>query len=86
MYIIVMVDKVIASISYIRTFSKKKRRRRLLKSEDEDKTWLTVCLKELLSDITAENQIELVDGQCKINENKEIDSNCDEDSDLFKAL
>ena len=47
---------------------------------------MTVCLKELLSDITAENQIELVDGQCKINENKEIDSNCDEDSDLFKAL
>ena len=66
-----MADKIIASISYIRTVSKKKTTiekilAHLSKSEICDKTWSTESLKVLLSDVTAKNQIELVDSGCKI--------------------
>ena len=60
-----MADKRIASISYIRTIGKKKRTiEKILahrsKSEICDKTWSTESLKELLSDMTAKDQTELV--------------------------
>ena len=68
-----MADKIIASISYIRTVSKKKATIKkmlvhLSKSEICDKTRSTESLKELLSDMTDKNQIELVDS--KTNEAK----------------
>ena len=58
---IAMADKIITSISYIRTISKKevtteKISAHLSKSETCDKTWSTVSLKELPSDMTAGNQ------------------------------
>ena len=60
-----MVDKIIASISYIRTVSKKKATiekilANLSKSEICDETWSTESLKELLSDMTAKGQIDLL--------------------------
>ena len=66
-----MADKIITSISYIRTVIKKKTTiekilAHLSKSEICDKTWSTESLKVLLSDMTAKNQIELVDSGCKI--------------------
>ena len=65
---ITMADKIIASMSYIITVSKKKATiekilAHLSKSEICDKTWLTESLKVLLSDMTAKNQIELVDSE-----------------------
>ena len=66
-----MADKVIASISCIRTVSKKKVTiEKILahqfKSQICDKTWSPESLKGLLSDMTAENQIEFVDSGSKI--------------------
>ena len=66
-----MADKIIPSISYIGTVSKKKATIEkilvhLSKSEICDKTWSTEILKELLSDMTAKDQIELVDSRYKI--------------------
>ena len=65
-YVITMADKIIASISYIRTVNKNKATIEkilvdLSKSEICDKTWSTKSLKELLSDMTAKDQIELDD-------------------------
>ena len=61
-----MADKIIASISYIRTVNRNKATIEkilvdLSKSEICDKTWSTKSLKELLSDMTAKDQIELDD-------------------------
>ena len=72
---ITMADKIIASISCIRIVSKKKATIEkilvhLSKSEICDKTWSTKSLKVLLSDMTAKNQIELVDSGYKINQNE----------------
>ena len=67
-----MADKVIASIPCIRTVSKKKATiekilaHLLFKSQICYKTWSTESLKGLLSDMTAKNQIELVDSGYKI--------------------
>ena len=55
-----------------------RRRRRLLKKywriypnqKLRDKTWSTESLKELLSDMTAKDQIELVDNDSKIKQNE----------------
>ena len=44
--------------------------KKLSKSEICDKTWSTKSLKELLSDMTAKNQIELVDSDYKIKQNE----------------
>ena len=68
---ITMADKIIASMSYIITVSKKKATiekilAHLSKSEICDKTWSTESLKVLLSDMTAKNQIELVDSGYKM--------------------
>ena len=79
-----MADKIIASISYIRTLSKKKVTIEkilvhLSKSEICDKTWSTESLKVLLSDMTAKNRIELVDSGYKIKQNEaqgDNDDNC----------
>ena len=65
-YVITRADKIIASISYIRTVNKNKATIEkilvdLSKSEICDKTWSTKSLKELLSDMTAKDQIELDD-------------------------
>ena len=78
-----MADKIIASISYIRTLSKKKVTIEkilvhLSKSEICDKTWSTESLKVLLSDMTAKNQIELVDSGYKMKQNKAQDDNDNE--------
>ena len=72
-----MVDK---SISYIRTVSKKKANiekilGHLPKSEICDKTWSTESLKELLSDMTVKDQIELADSGYKIKQNEAQDDN-----------
>ena len=51
----------------------------LSKSEICDKTWSTESLKVLLSDMTAKNQIELVDSGYKIKQNEaqgDNDDNC----------
>ena len=66
-----MADKIIASISYISTVSKKeaiieKILAHLSKSEICNKTCSTESLKELLSDMTAKDEIELVDSGYKI--------------------
>ena len=79
-----MADKIIASISYIKTVSKKKATiekilAHLSKSEICDKTWSTESLKVLLSDMTAKNRIELVDSGYKIKQNEaqgDNDDNC----------
>ena len=79
-----MADKIIASISYIRTVSKEKATiekilAHLSKSEICDKKWSTESLKVLLSDMTAKNQIELVDSGYKIKQNEaqgDNDDNC----------
>ena len=79
-----MADKIIVSISYIRTVSKKKATiekmlAHLPKSKICDKTWSTESLKVLLSDMTAKNQIELVDSGYKIKQNEaqgDNDDNC----------
>ena len=81
-----MADKIIASISYIRTLSKKKVTIEkilvhLSKSEICDKTWSTESLKVLLSDMTAKNQIELVDSGYKIKQNEAQDNNDNEAQD-----
>ena len=81
-----MADKVIASISYIRTVSKKKATiekilAHLSKSQICDKTWSTESLKGLLSDMTAKNQIELVDSGYKIKQNEAQDNNDNEAQD-----
>ena len=81
---ITMADKIIASMSYIITVSKKKATiekilAHLSKSEICDKTWSTESLKVLLSDMTAKNQIELVDSSYKIKQNEaqnDHDDNC----------
>ena len=77
-----MADKIIASISYIRTVSKKnatieKILVHLSKSDICDKTWSTERLKVLLSDMTAKNRIELVDSSYKIKHNEAQDDNGD---------
>ena len=74
-----MADKIIASISYIKTVSKKKATiekilAHLSKSEICDKTWSTESLKVLLSDMAAKNQIELVDSVYKIKQNEAQDN------------
>ena len=61
-----MANKIIASISYIRTVSKnnvtiEKILAHLSKSEICDTTWSTKTLKKLLSDMTARDKIELDD-------------------------
>ena len=81
-----MADKIIVSISYIRTVSKKKATiekmlAHLPKSKICDKTWSTESLKVLLSDMTAKNQIELVDSGYKINQNEGQDDNDNEAQD-----
>ena len=51
----------------------------LSKSEIYDKTWSTESLKELLSDMTAKDQIELFDNGYKIKQNEaqdDFDGNC----------
>ena len=78
-----MADKIIASISYIKTVSKKKATiekilAHLSKSKICDKTWSTESLKVLLSDMTAKNQIELVDSGYKMKQNKAQDDNDNE--------
>ena len=83
-----MADKIIASISYIRTVSKKKATiekilAHLSKSEICDKTWSTESLKELLSDMTAKDQIELVDSGYKIKQNEAQDDNDFDDNCNF---
>ena len=75
-----MAVKVIASISYIRIVSKKKVNiekilAHLSKSQICDKIWSTESLKGLLSDMTAKNQIELVDSGYKIKQNEAQDDN-----------
>ena len=83
-----MADKIIVSISYIRTVSKKKAAiekilAHLSKSEICDKTWSTESLKELLSDMTAKDQIELVDSGYKIKQNEAQDDNDFDDNCNF---
>ena len=83
---ITMTDEIIASISYIRTFSKKKATigkilTNLSKLEICDKTWSTECLKVLLSDMTAKNQIEFVDTGYKLKQNEVQDGNDNEVQD-----
>ena len=78
--------KKIASISSNRTVNKKKATiekilAHLSKSEICDKTWSTESLKVLLSDMTAKNQIELVDSGYKINQNEVQDDNDNEAQD-----
>ena len=75
-----MADKIFASISYIRTGGKKKATiekvlAHLSKSEICDKAWFTESLKELISDMTAKDQIELVGSGYKIKQN-DFDGNC----------
>ena len=73
-----MADKIIASISCIKTVSKKATIEKILahlsKSETCDKTWSTESLKVLLTDMTAKNQIELVDSVYKIKQNEAQDN------------
>ena len=81
-----MADKIIASISYIRTVSKKiatieKILAHLSKSDICDKTWSNESLKELPSDMTAKDQIELVDSSYKIKQNEAQDGNDNEAQD-----
>ena len=81
--------KVIESISHIRNISKKKASTEkilthLSKSEAKNNTWSAEYLRELLSTMTAENQIELVDGAYKIKENKETGSNLDDDMNFVE--
>ena len=81
-----MADKIIASISYIRTLSNKKVTIEkilvhLSKSEICDEAWSTESLKVLLSDMTTKNQIELVDSGYKITQNKAQDDNDNEAQD-----
>ena len=76
-----MADKIIASISYIKTVSKKKATiekilAHLSKSEICSKAWSTESLKELLSDMTAKDQNELLDSSYKIKQNEAHDDNC----------
>ena len=67
----IMVDKIIISISFIRTVSKKETsNEKILVYLSK---WSRQCFsnaQELLSDMTAKNQIKLVDGGYKIKENK----------------
>ena len=75
-----MADKIITSISYIRTVSKKKTTiekilTHLSRSEFCEKAWSTESLKELLSGMTAKDQIELVDSGYKIKQNNAQDTN-----------
>ena len=55
----------------------------LSKSQLFDKTWSTESLKELLSDITAKNQIELVHKGYKIKQNEAQDDNDFDDTCNF---
>ena len=86
--VITMADKIIASISYIRAVSKKKATIEkifvhLSKLEICDKTWSIEILKELLSDMTAKDQTELVDSAYKIKQNKTPDDNDFDDNCNF---
>ena len=68
-----------------------RRRRRLLKKywriypnqKLRDKTWSTESLKELLSDMTAKDQIKFVDSGYKIKQNEELDDNDFDDNCNF---
>ena len=87
-FIITTADKIIASISYIRSVSKtkvtiEKILAHLSKSEICDKTWSTESLKELLSDMIAKDPIELVDSGYKIKQNKAQDDSDFEDNCNF---
>ena len=55
----------------------------LSKSQLFDKTWSTESLKELLSDITAKNQIELVHKGYQIKQNEAQDDNDVDDTCNF---
>ena len=48
-----------------------------------DKTWSTESLKELLSDMTAKDQIKFVDSGYKIKQNEELDDNDFDDNCNF---
>ena len=83
-----MADKIIASVSYIKSVSKKKGTiekilGHLSKSEIFDKTWSTESLIELLCDMTAEDHIELVDSGYKIRQNEAQDENDFDDNCNF---
>ena len=54
------------------------------KSEDEDKACFKEWLKELLSDVTSENQTEFVYGGYKILEIKQTDNNFNIDLNFTK--
>lgn len=56
----------------------------LSKSKEEEKTWSEKCLKELLFDMTPKNQIELVNGEYNIKENKETENNFDDEPNFVK--
>ena len=81
-----MADKITASISCTKTVSKKKATiekilAHLSKSEICGKTWSTESLKELLSDMTAKNQVELVNSgykkkQSETQDENDFDDNC----------
>ena len=75
-------------LAYIRIVSAKKVTiekilAHLSKSEICDKTWPTESLKELLSDITVKDQIELVDNSYKIKQNETQDDNDFDDNCNF---
>ena len=83
---ITMADKIIASLSYIKTVSKKKATiekilAHLSKSEICDKTWSNESLQVLLSGMTAKNQIVLVDSAYKRKQNEAQDDNDNEAKD-----
>ena len=83
---ITMADKIIASLSYIKTVSKKKATiekilAHLSKSEICDKTWSNESLQVLLSGMTAKNQIVLVDSAYKRKQNEAQDDNDNEARD-----
>ena len=74
-----MVDKIIISISFIRSFSKKERSNEKIPAYLSK--WSTQCFsnaQELLSNMTAKNQIKLVDGGYKMKGNKETHNNFDD--------
>ena len=57
--------------------------KKLSKSEICDKTWSTESLKELLSDMTVKDQIELADSGYKIKQNEAQDDNDFDDNCNF---
>ena len=77
---IAMTDIIITGILYIWTVSKnettiEKILAHLFKWESCDKSWSTERVKELLSDMTAKNQIELIDSGYMIKQNEAQDDN-----------